>query len=196
MSELEWDDRGWGFLPPDGPCMKDYWTDYQLLDATPMGRVLTALRAGFVNGHVTLTDDGLVDVGIGGGAFCEYMDCLGIDIDTQALEWLGVLRWEGQPVDVMTFWDSLEHIADPADYLDKVRNMVFVSTPIYLDQSDALTSKHYKPNEHLWYFTHDGLLAFMDMHGLTCIAHNGLEIDAGREGIRSYAFERFGHFEP
>lgn len=191
MNELQWNNKaGWGFMA--GDCDKDYWTEYRVLDQTPMGRVLTALRRGFVDKHVWETTANLVDVGIGGGAFVAEFDCEGIDINPKAIAWLDARGslWDGEPVDVLTFWDSIEHIMCPGDYLEKARKWVFLSTPIYKDQRHCLASKHYKPGEHLWYFTHKGILQFMDQAGFIYIERNCFEDDAGREGIGSYAFVR------
>jgi len=189
---MKWnDDKGWGFLEATEPCTKDYWAEYRELDQTPLGRVLTALRCAMVC-DVAVDPASIVDVGIGGGAFCEAMECRGVDVDINALQWLAKnkLAWDGLPIPVMTFWDSIEHIANPGQFLAKATSWVFLSTPIYKDEADALASKHYKPNEHLWYFTEHGIKMFMREYGFRCYHENTLETDAGREGIGSYAFKR------
>lgn len=187
-----WNDKGWGFLDADAPCEKDYWAEYRKLDKTPLGRVLTALRVRMVRECSSACNLNILDVGIGGGAFCDAMDCVGIDVNKKALEWLKkeALDWDDKPVTVMTFWDSIEHIRHPGAYIAKANEWVLLSTPIYLDQEDALTSKHYKPNEHLWYFTDRGIKVFMSERGFRLFSQNELETDAGREGIGSYAFKR------
>ena len=187
---MKWnEDKGWGFLEPTEPCTKDYWDEYCELDKTPMGRVLTALRVGMTYKTMEGTPC-VVDIGIGGGAFCKEMDCLGFDVNPQAIDWLGKDLWGEVPVPVMTFWDSIEHIANPGTYLVNASQWVLLSTPIYRDEAHALSSKHYKPNEHLWYFTDHGIKMFMREYGFQCIDSNTLESDAGREGIGSYAFTR------
>ena len=190
---MKWnEDKGWGFLEATAPCPKDYWAEYRELDKTPLGRVLTALRCAMAC-DVDELNSILVDVGIGGGAFVSAIECMGVDVDPQATAWLqerGV-EWErDMSVDVMTFWDSFEHITNPGEYLAKARNWVLLSTPIYRDEAHALSSKHYKPNEHLWYFTDHGIKMFMREYGFKCVHQNNLETDAGREGIGSYAFNR------
>lgn len=160
-----------------------------------MGRVLTALRWGFVTKWVP--DEFLcqvLDVGIGGGAFCDAGAEQGVDVNEYAIQWLkkhrDVCLWDTEPVPVMTFWDSIEHIADPDVYLGRAEKWVFISTPIYKSREDCLVSKHYKPGEHLWYFTDRGLMRFMVDRGFELTDSNRLEDDAGREGIGSYAFKR------
>jgi hypothetical protein len=189
---VKWnEDKGWGFLAPNGECEKNYWTEYRELDKTPLGRVLTALRAGMVYKHTDPTS-GCLDVGIGGGAFVLETGFQGADTNPEAKFWLeaGCRLWAGGPSPVMTFWDSIEHIENPGLYLAKATGWVFLSTPIYEDEAGAISSKHYKPNEHLWYFTDHGIKMFMREYGFSCHDENRLEDDAGREGIGSYAFKR------
>lgn len=193
MSELEWnEDKGWGFFEPTGPCTKDYWMEYRVLDATPMGRVLTALRVGMVDQWVAQPLGHSVDVGIGGGAFVEAIDCDGIDVNPEAIAWLGARGslWDGEQTEVMTFFDSIEHIENPGLYLSMARKWVFLSTPIYTSKEDCLKSKHMKPGEHIHYFEDRGIKTFMREHGFKCVDQNRLETDAGREAIGSYAFKR------
>ena len=189
---MKWDDdKGWGFLRATEPCTKDYWSEYRKLDRTPLGRVLTAIRAGMVYKHCApLTN--ILDVGIGGGAFVAETKCFGIDINEHALDWLRRrnLLWSQGSLPIMTFWDSLEHLPNPGEYLSRATEHVFISTPIYHDEAHARASKHYKPNEHLWYFTDQGLHLFMREYAFKCVEQSTLETDAGREGIGSYVFRR------
>lgn len=192
---MKWnEDKGWGFLAATAPCEKDYWAEYRELDKTPLGRVLTAVRLAMVYSFAEEgTDWPIVDVGIGGGAFVTAAaDCWGTDVNKDALAWLEEedSLWDGRPVPVMTFFDSIEHIVNPGLYLVKATKWVFLSTPIYEDEAGALASKHYKPNEHCWYFTDQGIKMFMREYGFVCVDQNELETDAGREGIGSYAFKR------
>ncbi len=191
--DLIWNEKvGWGFQAPETNCSKDYWHEYRAKDRTPMGRVLTAVRAGMVRNWTRERALDIVDIGIGGGAFCDEMDCHGFDVNVSALAWLKkeALDWEPEKIPVMTFWDSIEHILYPGNLLKKVTKKVFLSTPIYRDKEHCLASKHYKPNEHLWYFTDKGIKKFMHQAGFALIYQNRIEEDAGREDIGSYVFGR------
>lgn len=169
-----------------------YWENYVKLDNTDMGEKLTKARVDFVR---SFTDDTIVDIGIGGGRFVKEVAGLGYDINQSAVSWL---KDEGLFFDVennssiksATFWDSLEHIPSPNDCLDKIENMVFVSIPIFKDLNHISNSKHYKPGEHLWYFTHEGFINYMELHGFELVSYNQMETDLGREGINTYAFRR------
>lgn len=134
---------------------------------------------------------GLCDIGIGGGAFVEAMDCIGHDVNKVALEWLGSeRRWNQEPIACMTFWDSLEHIPDPRLILVKCEKFAFISTPIFKDAEHCMHSKHLKMPEHLWYFTEWGLMRYMAEQGFSPIEKSNMEESAGREDIKSYVFAR------
>lgn len=155
-----------------------------------MGKRLTDARVSFVRKYADL---GIVDIGIGGGAFVRAADCFGYDVNANAIKWLkdnGKYKDPYNGCDAITCWDSLEHIRYPDELLRNVRKFVFVSIPIFRDVDHVLSSKHFKPGEHVWYFTHEGLVNFMKLQGFDLLESNAMESDLGREGINSYAFKR------
>lgn len=170
----------------------EYFQRYRQLDATPMGEALTAARVDMVRRH---TSGLVVDIGIGGGLFVERMGCHGYDISAEAKAWLvnrgAYVDPYADRVYAITCWDSLEHIPDPAALIAQVDRWAFVSMPIYQDQADVLRSKHYKPGEHLHYFTVRGLVGWFAQQGFGCVEINEKESQLGREGIISFAFRRF-----
>lgn len=190
---LQWlPDLGVGWYPVTAePYDEAYWDKYRGYDATEMGRQLTAARVALVNKYW----DGLVlDVGIGGGRFVEEVCGMGYDVNPAAVQWLKKDgRW-GDPgarqFDAMCFWDSLEHIHDPRPILANCRRFAFISLPIFESPSDILQSKHYRRQEHCWYFTRRGLVGFMALAGFWLLETNWMESDLGRDGIASFAFER------
>lgn len=168
-----------------------YFENYQKLDETEMGKRLTSARVDFVRKHTSITP---VDIGIGAGAFVKACDCFGYDVNQKAVEWL---KSEGRYEDpyevwsyVITCWDSLEHIPEPEKLINSVTDYVFVSIPIFENGAHVLKSKHFKPGEHLYYFTNNGLIDWFDKLGFDCIDSNTMESDLGREGIYTYAFRR------
>ena len=179
---------GWHPRPPmnyDG----SYFQHYRELDATETGAALTKARVDMVRRHYDGTD--VVDVGIGGGRFVEAIDGFGYDINQDAVGWLGGEgRYREPSACALTFWDSLEHIPAPDRAVDAARDWVFVSMPIYSGVSDVLSSKHYKPGEHIWYWTRDGLIRWFHRLGFFCVEVNSVENELGREGILSFAFRR------
>lgn len=169
----------------------DYWDEYRRRDESEMGEKLTMARVAFVRGF---WDGELVDIGVGGGRFCEDADAFGFDVNPQALDWLHTQQRfrdpYAVPVDAITCWDSLEHIPDPDALIAQVRKFVFVSLPIFEDAEHCLRSRHYKPGEHIWYFTHGGIIQWFADRGFDLISSSDIESRLGRDGIRSYAFKR------
>lgn len=180
------------------PYDEDYFHKYQQLADTPMGHALTKARVELVARH---HGSGMVlDVGIGAGQFVEARpQTWGYDVNPAGIQWLKLRgRWgnlydPGLPDDAfpaLAFWDSLEHIDKPELAVAKARQWVFVSIPIFANGDAILASHHYRPNEHIFYFTHDGLLRWFAEQGFTCVEHNTIESELGRSGIGSYAFKR------
>lgn len=184
---------GIGFLPLSGsPYDAAYFEKYAGYALTPLGVRLNAARLDMVarhwRGHAT-------DVGIGCGQFvASRPHTTGFDINPAGVAWLEAAGRFRDPragaVDALTFWDSLEHIPDPAPLLANARAWVFVSIPIFRNLPHVLRSKHFRPDEHCWYFTDAGFVAFMAAHGWRLVERNDAESRLGREDIASYAFAR------
>lgn len=140
----------------------------------------------------------LVDIGIGSGAFVELRNSrqrrtLGYDVNTVAREWLinrGLWQdpWEGAMA--VSLWDVLEHIPNFDELLAKVSEWVFVSIPIFTDGEHVLRSKHYRKDEHVWYFTRTGFINTMHGLGFGLVDLNVMETDIGREDIGTFVFRR------
>ncbi|MND98565.1 hypothetical protein D3C80_909240 [compost metagenome] len=190
---LLWSDElgyGWhGRQPMDysGP----YFAKYQQLDATPMGAALTQARLDLVRRHFV---GQVVDIGIGGGRFVTEAEAMGFDVNAEAVAWLERQGRFYDPyrhhAEAVTCWDSLEHIPEPEKLLAQVGEWLFVSMPIYDSQAHCLQSKHYKPGEHIHYFTLNGFITWCQRQGFELVEINQVESELGREGITSFAFRR------
>jgi len=99
----------------------------------------------------------------------------------------------GTKVPAATFWDSLEHIPEPAAAIAQVEKWAFVSIPLFQGGEHCLRSKHFRREEHIWYFEDRGIRAWFAAQGFECVESNDEETRLGREDIRSYAFRRVGH---
>ncbi|VEF98796.1 Uncharacterised protein [Pseudomonas aeruginosa] len=190
---LLWSDElGMGFHPrPPMDYSGPYFEKYQALDGTPMGAALTAARVDMVQRHF---DGEVLDVGIGGGRFVIESGGKGFDVNEEAVQWLKSRNAYADPykgVAAITCWDSLEHVPDPEALVRSVGEWVFVSMPVYKDQADCLKSKHFKPGEHLHYWSVRGLIGWFAKMNFGCVEINERESDLGREGITSFAFRRF-----
>lgn len=182
------------------PYDDEYFNRYARQADTDLGRALMKVRVSLVGSH---WGGKLVDVGIGCGAFIDARDAVpglagrtvGYDVNPAGRDWLEARSlWydieSAESIEAVSLWDVLEHISDPLPLLDKVSNWVFVSLPIFEGPDHVLRSKHYRKDEHFWYFTDRGLRWFMGECGFGCAESNHIETDLGREDIGSYAFRR------
>jgi len=191
-----WPELGMGFHPQEPMDYDgDYWEKYLEYDKTEMGAALTKARVELVQRH---TDTGeIVDIGIGGGLFVRTMDCFGYDVNKKANAWL---MEEGRfkspytrSVKAITCWDAIEHVPDPITLINNVDEWFFASIPVFQNGDSVTSSKHYRPGEHIWYWTHAGFINFMYHCGFKMVECNLEETKLGREDINSYAFKRVSH---
>jgi len=202
MSKLIWNkEAGVGFYPvaPNGIYNKQYWDEYQERSKTSIGTELNKKRVELVEKYCPKKL--IVDIGIGAGHFISLRDELvgprltaGYDVNLHGVRWLidrGIWYdpWFKSPNRV-TLWDVLEHMPYPQDLIKHVREFIFCSTPIFRNEDHAKNSKHFKPGEHLWYFTRDGLVRTMAKGGLELLEENKMEEELGREDIGTFVFRR------
>lgn len=170
-----------------------YFMKYAGYAQTELGRELTAQRVALVQAWIGGAV--VLDVGIGCGAFVTaHGHAMGYDVNPAGVAWLKAREvWcdpYAAPVKHACFWDSLEHIEDPKRMLDHVEETVFVSIPIFSDIDHVRRSKHFRRDEHYWYFTPGGFLQYMRALGWHCVERNWMETDLGREDIETYVFKR------
>jgi len=142
----------------------------------------------------------VLDIGIGSGEFIKNsgIKVYGFDINEKAIEWLNNLGLFLDPykempkVDGLSFWDSLEHIPNPNDLLSlfKPDQYAFVSVPTFTDLSKVKNNKHYRPDEHYYYFTIDGMIRSMKDSNFELIEVDDFETQAGREDITTFVFRK------
>ncbi|HCR1911712.1 TPA: methyltransferase domain-containing protein [Enterobacter kobei] len=179
-------------VPPERPYDERYFMRYQVMGDTTMGSRLTDARINLVTRHYQGT---LLDVGIGAGQFvASRPETVGFDVNPAAVDWLMTRELWAElytaHYPALSFWDSLEHIDHPDLAVLHAEKWVFVSVPIFDNAEHVLYSRHYRRDEHIWYWTHDGLVRWFDRQGFDCTEFNTTESELGREGIGSYAFCR------
>jgi hypothetical protein len=195
---LQWfPELGIGYFPVTAsPYDQAYFDRFAKQADSPIGRSLMAGRVRFVAQYHR---GGLVDVGIGSGAFVErrnaiyHRSTLGFDINPAGIAWLKERKlWcdLDATVPAISMWDVLEHIHDFRPLLSRASRWLFLSVPIFRDAEHVLRSKHYRKDEHCWYFTRRGLIAVMRGLGFVMAGSSNMETSAGREDIGAFAFRR------
>lgn len=137
-----------------------------------------------------------LDIGIGSGEFIKRRNkydriTFGTDVNRSAIDWLKefkCLREDLTEFDCFTMWDVLEHVETPESYFKRMSkgSVLYVSIPIFESLNDIVESRHYRPNEHLYYFTHAGFVAYMNNWGFRILEVQDFETKAGRENIKTY----------
>lgn len=194
--------HGIGYLPvSEQPYDDAYFRKYEEYAATEMGAAITEARVALVDRHAGASSVPLVDVGIGSGDFLEamqaagFLEAYGYDVNPRGVDWLRAHGWLRDPYadycEVATFWDAIEHIPDAAKILANVRRWVFCSLPIVPGDGPPRSDwRHYRPDEHCWYWTRRGFLAWMAAQGFACVEHNTMESLLGRQDIETFALRR------
>jgi len=149
------------------------------------GNILN-LRLGYVIGSIGHVPSSLMDVGYGNG---DFLDCCknfipelyGNDIVPAYPLNAGIQFVDditSQHVEVITFFDSLEHFPDIEWVKDLKCEYVVISLPwCYNGQEDYWfeTWKHRKPDEHLYHFNEVSLYNFMKRQGFSMINYCNIE---------------------
>lgn len=188
--------QGMGYYPVRKKALvynKEYFNKYIEYSKTELGKRITNTRIDFVKEY---HNGVLLDIGIGCGDFVtKRKNTLGFDVNIEGVQWLVKNGFYADPYvskfEAMSFWDSFEHIEDPAGIVKQVDKYVFLSLPIFTDETHILKSKHFRKDEHYWYFTNLGLTEWFFNQGFVLRGFNRNESLLGREDIQSFVFERF-----
>jgi len=155
---------------------KSYVLKYQRYEKTDIGKQIQRLRYETVHKHVEKGT--LLDFGCGVGSFVNYcsingLNASGFDINPYGdyCEPTALMR----KYDIVTFWDSLEHVEDPVKLIKSLDSKyIFICTPDTdgFDYRDITKWKHYMPEEHCHYYTLNSLCKLLDKCGYEVIDHN------------------------
>jgi hypothetical protein len=180
---------------------KKYFEIYTGLKNTRIANKLNLGRVKIVNDIIG--KEKALDIGIGSGEFIENRkNTYGYDINLYGIAWLKerklyynfnkLLKEKTSSFLGITFWDSFEHILDIKYVLSNILigMTVFLSIPIFSTLKNIKKSKHYKPGEHIHYFTMIGLVEFFKKYGFKWIKIQTFEIEAGRDSIYTFAFKK------
>lgn len=138
-----------------------------------------------------------LDIGIGSGEFIRKRQfTYGVDVNPAGIRWLlrnGLYADDVETFHCFTLWDVIEHLRTPAEYFDRmpIGSYLFTSIPIFKDLRRIRESKHYRPFEHLYYWTEEGFIQWMKLHGFKHLETQDFESQAGRDSILSFAFHKW-----
>jgi hypothetical protein len=167
-----------------------YWKNYLNIEETETAQLLNGFRKDISTKYATT----ILDVGIGSGAYLKTLTGkkYGFDVNPFAIEWLkennifhDPYNDDNSSIDGFCSWDVIEHIPNPNEFLAVLptKAFIFISLPVFANLERIQFSKHYKPNEHLQYFTTPGLIKFMEMSGFTVLELSNEESKIGRENV-------------
>lgn len=178
----------------------DYAGDYGARTYDTYPQDTSVLRAGYAIGRTALgAGASVLDVGYGNGSFLTTMKSLGFltyghDVHCR-LD--GITRGTVDArYDLITFFDSLEHLPSLRLPLNVRHCIVSIPHRPTWFLADPPRWRHFKPGEHLHYFTPRSLALLMEMRGLHCKHSVPLEdiIRTPQKGvsvnIMTYHFER------
>jgi len=145
---------------------------------------LSQLRLGVLLGCLKGVTNSILDVGYGNGDFLNFCtriipDCTGYDVSNYPLP--SPIKMTStitsQHYDVITFFDSLEHMENINIVGDLICDYIFVSVPwCHSSENDWFLSwYHRRPNEHLWHFSKESLISFFSDVGYDCIFSGNFE---------------------
>ncbi len=166
-------------------------------DDSPIADELNQFRVDLVNrfaGAETL----VLDIGIGSGEFIRRRpNTWGADVNPKAVRWLEsreLLADDMTKFSAFTMWDVIEHMKEAGHRLKRMpaKSWVFISIPIFEDLSEVRQSKHYRPDEHLYYWTVAGIIEWMALRRFEVIEYTNTETAIGRDSIATFVFRRTG----
>lgn len=134
-----------------------------------LSNYISNLRLGYILGVIDSPINSIMDIGYGNGAFlktCKKIipNCYGYDVTEYELpnDIVFVNDWLNQEVDVVTFFDVLEHFENPYIIKDLKTKYIIISLPWChkFEKDWFMEWKHRRPDEHLWFFNEKNIYNF------------------------------------
>lgn len=142
----------------------------------------------------------VLDYGAGSGDFLRAARDAGYDARGYDViqETVAALRESGLYADnpgdfaATCLWDTIEHLETPERVLKRIPKggLLFASIPVFEELRAVRGSKHYRPGEHLYYWTATGFCDWLALYGFRVLEASRHEMEAGRENIGAFAFVR------
>jgi SAM-dependent methyltransferase len=184
---------------------KKYWDKIEKhKEQKDMNHKINEFRSEIVYNYNGIYD--VLDIGCGNCEFIKayndkypFSHAYGFDIMKQSVTMLKEMNsyidlYDDIPekITAFTFWDSLEHFPEPTKILEKIPKdtYTFICMPIFEDLNSIKASKHYRPNEHYWYFTQAGFESYMEQQDFIFVKCTDKESVLGREEITTFVFRK------
>ncbi len=198
--DLTWCQKCLHAYQTDLTVTADYAGTYAARTYDTYPETTSQLRAGYVIGVLRGLRGTVLDVGYGNGSFLKLMNKAGFTVrgaDVHGMDRGIVEAPLDHPCSVVTFFDSLEHFSD----LDDIKKVCAPNVVISIPHRPALFRKypkqwkHYKPGEHLHYFSSLSLRALMKRLGYVCEDENCMEdVNRGKLSIGATVFDNIHTF--
>lgn len=177
----------------------DYYAKVKAYEGSEIAKKVNEGRVALLARHL-LAKARVLDWGAGSGAFIHAaaatgFETFGYDINPLSrieLQNRSLLAQDPYLFDAVTMWDTIEHMEQPGAVFQSVKKgaHLFASIPIFEDLKKVHESKHYRPGEHLYYWTAKGFTDWMALWGFRLLEQSAHEVEAGRESIAAFAFCR------
>lgn len=117
----------------------------------------------------------VLDYGCGSGAFVHALKSVGYD--AQGFN-VGDENPEGA-FNVVTMFDVIEHLPEPSEVFKLNPEFFVISVPdfkpVASGEIELKKWRHYRPDEHIHYFSYTAIRRFFQRHGYDCIIENHTE---------------------
>ena len=138
-----------------------------------------------------LNPERVLDYGCGVGWFRAFRP-KEVNVETYDIGEFPQTGISGNDYDVLCLWDVLEHLPDFSEIEDLLKNCKYValSVPIVPNKKNFKIEKwkHFKPGEHLHYFTEETLEALLNNYGFELYKKGNIESPV-REDIKDFIFK-------
>jgi len=179
------------------PYDETYVRKVEAYEGTPIASAVNEGRVALLKRYLERRAR-VLDIGCGTGAFMRLANnsklvCKGMEVlpsIAQAMRRGGTFADNPADFDAVTMWDVIEHLDVPHSQLKRITRgaYVFISIPVFDDLRRIRESKHYRPGEHLYYWTARGFTDWMAMYGFRLVETSDHETKAGRDSIGAFAF--------
>ena len=181
------------------PYEDEYFKNYVNLKNTNISKKLNNFRTKISSKYAKTGM--ILDVGVGSGEFIQKSKnkVFGFDINPNGIKWLKDENKYLNPytddiskIKVFTLWDTLEHMVNPCYFLSllKKNQIAIITLPIYDNFLRLTLSKHFKKNEHLYYWTNESFEWHMEQNEFKIIECSEEENKCGRQGVKTFVCKK------